>query len=163
MLLAPRLDPAYANYEQFWLAWTAVRTSVMVALAVIQLTLMQAATGAQAGLTSNRLVLVIGLMLVVAGTFMGKIRPNVLVGIRTPWTLASKASWVRTHRLGGWLSLMTGVLFIVAGIMASDWTVLAAVVCGTVALAWLIVYSYLVWRDDPVRISALSARPATPD
>jgi uncharacterized membrane protein len=32
---------------------------------------------------------------------MGKIRPNWFVGVRTPWTLSSKLSWDKTHRLAG--------------------------------------------------------------
>ena len=50
------------------------------------------------------------------GAVLGKVRPNWFVGIRTPWTLSSKRSWVRTHRLGGWLFMALGVLFAVTGV-----------------------------------------------
>jgi uncharacterized membrane protein len=37
------------------------------------------------------------------GNLMGKVRRNLYVGIRTPWTIASDHVWERTHRLGAWL------------------------------------------------------------
>ena len=43
----------------------------------------------------------IGLMFIVLGNYMGKVRKNFFIGIRTPWTLASDEVWNRTHRLGG--------------------------------------------------------------
>mgnify|MGYP000052596555 CR=1 FL=1 len=52
----------------------------------------------------------------VVGGLMGKIRPNWFVGIRTPWTLTSKVAWVRTHRLGGWLFVAQGLLFVLSGL-----------------------------------------------
>jgi uncharacterized membrane protein len=37
------------------------------------------------------------------GNVMGKIRRNFWMGVRTPWTLASEAVWVGTHRLAAWV------------------------------------------------------------
>ena len=42
-----------------------------------------------------------------------------LVGIRTPWTLASEEVWIRTHRLGGKLMVAGGLLIIVAALLQS--------------------------------------------
>lgn len=42
-----------------------------------------------------------------------RLQPNWFIGFRTPWTLSSKESWVRTHRLGGQLGVPTGLLIIV--------------------------------------------------
>src|SRR5262245_42287959 len=33
------------------------------------------------------------------GNVLGKVQKNFFVGVRTPWTLASDAVWVQTHRL----------------------------------------------------------------
>ncbi|HMC92889.1 MAG TPA: SdpI family protein, partial [Allosphingosinicella sp.] len=40
----------------------------------------------------------IGAMFVLIGNQLGKSRSMYLVGIRTPWTLASEEVWIRTHR-----------------------------------------------------------------
>ncbi|MEO6801569.1 MAG: SdpI family protein [Rhodanobacter sp.] len=47
------------------------------------------------------------------GNYMGKLRKNFFIGIRTPWTLASDAVWERTHRMAGWLFMLAGALGIV--------------------------------------------------
>ena len=41
------------------------------------------------------------LFLIVAGNYFANLRPNYLVGIRTPWTLENPGTWRATHRLGG--------------------------------------------------------------
>src|SRR4030095_9258629 len=41
------------------------------------------------------------LFLIVLGNYLGNLRPNYFVGIRTPWTLEDPESWRGTHRLRG--------------------------------------------------------------
>lgn len=85
------------------------------------------------------------------GNVLGKIRPNWFAGIRTPWTLDSNRSWTKTHRLGGWLFVLLGLGLILAGISGSAWAILAALACLICVTVLLLVYSYLVWRNDPAR------------
>jgi uncharacterized membrane protein len=61
--------------------------------------------------------LLVGGLLIVLGNVMGKIRPNWFVGVRTPWTLSSTASWNKTHQLAGWLFVLMGVCIAAAGIV----------------------------------------------
>ena len=51
----------------------------------------------------------VGLMFIVLGNYMGKVRKSFFIGIRTPWTLASDEVWSRTHRLGGKVFVLTGI------------------------------------------------------
>ena len=39
------------------------------------------------------------------------------MGIRTPWTLTSDLSWDRTHRVGGRLFVLEGIVFILLGLV----------------------------------------------
>jgi uncharacterized membrane protein len=48
----------------------------------------------------------VGGLLVLIGNQLGKSRSMYLLGIRTPWTLASEDVWIKTHRLCG--KLMVG-------------------------------------------------------
>ncbi len=43
------------------------------------------------------------------GNVLGRVRRNFWVGVRTPWTLASEAVWIQTHRLSAWLFVAAGV------------------------------------------------------
>ena len=93
----------------------------------------------------NNVVLVgVGLLFVVMGNYMAKLRKNFFIGIRTPWTLASDEVWARTHRLGGWLFILGGIAIVTFGFLRvpTHWMVATII---TVALVPF-VYSYLLYR-----------------
>ena len=41
------------------------------------------------------------LLLLILGNYLGKLKPNYVIGIRCPWTLESPEVWSRTHRFSG--------------------------------------------------------------
>ncbi|HHW07134.1 MAG TPA: SdpI family protein, partial [Clostridia bacterium] len=51
-----------------------------------------------------------GIMFMVLGNYLGKVRPNWFFGIRTPWTIENEEVWLRTHRLGGPLMFGAGLI-----------------------------------------------------
>lgn len=57
--------------------------------------------------------LLLGLLFIIFGNYMSKIRQNYTVGIRLPWTLSSEDNWDKTHRLAGKLWIVGGVLVLV--------------------------------------------------
>jgi uncharacterized membrane protein len=92
----------------------------------------------------------LGLMFVLIGNQLGKSRSMYLVGIRTPWTLASEEVWIKTHRLGGKLMVGAGLLMLVASFLPLPSGLLAGIFGGLLAVAVgvPIVYSYVIWRRD---------------
>lgn len=86
----------------------------------------------------------IGALFLILGNYLGKVRKNFFIGIRTPWTLASDEVWARTHRLGAWLFTASGILMIVGTFVGIDFgvTVLAAVLAGLVP----VLYSFFLYR-----------------
>ena len=100
----------------------------------------------------------VGLMFIVLGNYMGKVRKNFFIGIRTPWTLASDEVWGRTHRLGGKVFVLTGIFMIVNGFVRFPGQILIAAIL--VAALIPVIYSYVIYRriegfpadtdDDPV-------------
>lgn len=95
----------------------------------------------------------LGLTFVLIGNQLGKSRSMYLIGIRTPWTLASEEVWVKTHRLAGKLMVGAGLLTLVAALAMPSSEVLVsllmALVIGTVLVP--AVYSYLLWRAETRR------------
>ncbi|MGA7670247.1 MAG: SdpI family protein [Nitrolancea sp.] len=149
LLFIPRIDPGKANYAQFSSAYLVARYSMLVVMGAIYVFTILAVKGA--GFNMTRVIVgVIAVMFIVLGNVLGKVRPNWFVGVRTPWTLSSKRSWVRTHRLAGWLFALSGILFLALAIVdigeALIWVMLS--VLG-VMVATLAVYSYVEWRNDP--------------
>ena len=70
-------------------------------------------------------------------------------GIRTPWTLTSESSWEKTHRLGGWGFVLTGVVSIVAALLTPDIAIWIFTGVMMVMVLFLCVYSYVIWKNDP--------------
>ena len=57
----------------------------------------------------------IGIVFIVFGNYMPKLQQNYTVGIKMPWALNSTENWNRTHRLGGRLFIVGGILMILGG------------------------------------------------
>lgn len=57
-------------------------------------------------------ILSIGLSIswIILGIFLPKCRQNMIVGIRTKWTLASESVWHKTHWMGGRILIVTGII-----------------------------------------------------
>jgi uncharacterized membrane protein len=91
----------------------------------------------------------IGLLLLIMGNSFGKIRKNFFLGIRTPWTIRSEEVWDRTHRLGGKLFMLAGLLLFINAFIPLDlrWTL--PVVFALLLIP--VIYSYIIYRQvrDP--------------
>jgi uncharacterized membrane protein len=117
--------------------------------------LMLRAVLAPSGELSGRAVLaVIAAMMLVFGNVMGKLRSNSLVGVRTPWTLASEAVWHRTHRFAGW-SMTVGAVLALATCCLPPPAMFAAGLASILAGALVpVAYSYAIReRTPPARLT----------
>ncbi len=150
LAVIPRFEPRRANLERSGKAYGAIWITVVTLLGGIHVLTVAAALGAD--LEISRLVLIgTGLLFVVIGNYLPKVRPNYLMGIRTPWTLASDLSWTRTHRLGGRLFVIEGLVLAVLGLLDVGPELLAVTIIGAIVVLLVIVsaYSYQVWKVDP--------------
>jgi uncharacterized membrane protein len=155
LAVIPRFEPRRANLERSGKAYGATWIAAVTLLGGFHVLAVAAALGAD--LEISRLVLVgTGVLFVVIGNYLPKVRPNYLMGIRTPWTLASDLSWVRTHRLGGRLFVIEGLVLLVLGLLDVGPEMLAVTIIGAVVVLLVVVsaYSYQVWKVDPEKRSA---------
>lgn len=150
LLVLPRIDPGYRNYQSFATAYSAIRISLLLFMAAVYAVVVLVALGNRVNMST-----VIGLsmaaLFVVLGVFMPQIRPNWFVGVRTPWTLSSPLSWTKTHRLAGRLFVGIGLAMAAWAIVPSPWMFALAMSLAGVSVVWIVVYSYLVYRKDPNR------------
>ncbi|MCA9818311.1 MAG: SdpI family protein [Candidatus Obscuribacterales bacterium] len=101
----------------------------------------------------------IAILFMVLGNYMGKVRSNYHFGVRTPWTLESEYSWGKTHRLSGWLFFFTGLATLLVCPLAPGPVIIYVMLGGTlVTVAASVIYSYLMWKQDPQRKSDESNR-----
>jgi uncharacterized membrane protein len=84
------------------------------------------------------------------GNQLGKSRSMYLIGLRTPWTLASEEVWIKTHRLCGKLMVAGGLAMVATALLPVP-SGLLATVCAAVILVSAgvpILYSFLAWRRE---------------
>ncbi len=85
------------------------------------------------------------LLFLLLGNVLGKTRRNPWTGIRLPWTLASDANWIATHRMVGrlWVGVsLVGVVLLWLGLPAV--ILLPAVLLPLIVIP--IAYSYLLFK-----------------
>ena len=149
----PRFEPRARNLAESGPAYLQVTIALLVLMAGLQLMVVLAAVGRPLDVT---LVLGFGtgLLFVVIGNVLGKVRSNFMFGVRTPWTLSSDLSWNKTHRLVGRLFVLLGFAVAVATVVAGNEAYLAVLLGGiAIVIAVAFVYSYRVWKTDPNKLN----------
>lgn len=151
LAFAPRVDPRAGNIQRSATAYWAIAVAALVLMVVVHVAAVLAATGRAVNI-GMIVSLAVGGLFVVVGNFLGKTRSSWIFGIRTPWTLSSELAWTRTHRLGGYLFVLLGVVVILAALLTPGGMQVFLLLGGVVVLVpILFAYSYVVWRDDPER------------
>ena len=115
----------------------------MISLIVIPMTFFMA-IGVELPLT-ELLNILLGIMFLVLGNYMPKCKMNAFIGIKLPWTYSSDENWRRTHRLGGFVWVICGVLLLVNMVVKS---LILQMVAMFAAILIPCVYSYLIYRKE---------------
>lgn len=94
--------------------------------------------------------LAIGLLFMLFGYYLPKVKPNWFLGIRTPWTLSNETVWQKTHQLGGKIFIIAGlIIFIVSLVQPKNELMTGLIFPGIVLMAITpVIYSYLVYRQE---------------
>lgn len=140
----PAIDPLKKKIEPRLSVVMSIRDVLMVFFAALFFLSLQAAH--EGVLRARLLQIVLGLLFVILGNYMPKIPQNWFLGIRTPWTISSARIWKKTHILGGWLFMLAGLIFIVAGSfgMSNTVPIVAIIAAGGIS----ILYSFYLYKFD---------------
>lgn len=143
----PKVDPRRENYAKFlssyWLIANAVIVFLLVAHAMI------IASGLGFSVRIDRLMpLGVGFLFVFLGNYLTRVEPNWFVGIRTPWTLSSDTVWRRTHRTGGLLMVIGGLVLAVGAFMPRPVFLVLFVATIVIVAVIPIVQSYVLWKRE---------------
>lgn len=94
----------------------------------------------------------IGMLFYYLGVVTENAKRNWFVGIRTPWTLSDENVWDKTHKLGGKLFKICGLLA-VFGTVAEWFALLLILAPILLAVIYLTAYSYFEYqRQQPKKI-----------
>ena len=89
--------------------------------------------------------LLVGLMFLIVGNLLPKCRQSYTLGIKLPWTLHNEENWNKTHRFGGKVWVIGGVITMATAFMGSFWILLAVLI---VMVAAPTIYSYSLYRKQ---------------
>ncbi len=151
-LVLPLLDPKRERYQSFEKVYHFFKNSMVFVMSAIY---------AVAGFYNlgynvkiNLVVpLLIGLLMIAIGNYMGKIKNNWFVGIKTPWTLSSENVWNKTHRMGGYMFILFGLLIMVSPLLPKTLGLIAFILGVVLVVFGTMVYSYLVYRKEQKTIN----------
>ena len=90
--------------------------------------------------------MVLGVIFVLIGNYLPKTKQSYTMGIKLPWTLASEENWNRTHRLGGFVWVIGGILIIIFSFL--PWKLVPFFVIVFLMTIIPCVYSYLFYLKE---------------
>lgn len=143
-LIIPKIDPLKKNIEKFrvYFDWFIL---LMVAFLLYIYILTIAANLEYAFNMTTMILPAIGVLFIYIGFLVQHAKRNWFIGIRTPWTLSNDVVWQKTHKLGGKLFKIAGILVLLSIIFESValWIILGA---ALIAGLYPVIYSYFEYE-----------------
>lgn len=144
----PKIDPRKRNYEKFQKYYDSF--AIFMELFLLGTSCLIFTEILRPGTVSigRAVTVLVCLLLILMGNMMGKIKHNYFFGIKTPWTLADPDVWNRTHRAGGRMWFLIGVVLLPCCLLLPErvfFVLLMAGILGSTAV--LLVLSYLWYRQ----------------
>lgn len=90
----------------------------------------------------------VGVLFLVLGNYMPKIKNNWFMGIRTPWTLSSEEVWNKTHRLAGKTFIAGGVVMIAMNFFPLAMQMPIFFIMIAIMVLVPMIYSYLLFSNE---------------
>jgi len=142
----PKIDPLKANIMQFIKYYYGLIVVVLVFMLVVHT---QVTLWSLGYVISPNIVfpISIGVLFIYIGALLNKAKRNWFVGIRTPWTLSSDTVWAKTHKIGGRLFILAGLVSIL-GVLLPEYAFLFILLPVIAVTFYTVVYSYVAYQRD---------------
>lgn len=92
--------------------------------------------------------LILGLLFAIMGNLMPKVRQNSTLGFKFKWTLQSEDNWNATHRFGGKVMVIAGLLVMLTAFLPTVTMLITTLIVLLSALIISVVYSYLYFKKE---------------
>jgi uncharacterized membrane protein len=142
----PAISPfGYGLEDSAAVAHRRIQVTVMLVMLAVHAYVLGKALGLIGFSPQSLVFAAAGLLLLVIGNYLGKLRRNFFIGIRTPWTLSDEEVWLRTHRLGGKVLVPAGVVLVALAFVpavSAEWLVPIVLAAALIPC----VYSYVLYR-----------------
>jgi len=145
-LIIPKIDPRKKNYTIFSTTYYKFRLIFTLFFSLLFLLVMYNAVYAR--IDFEKIFPVSFLFLfALLGNYMGTIKSNYFIGIRTPWTLNNDKVWRETHMFAGRIMFFGGIIGgLISFFISNPYSQYFAISVIIIMLLVPIVYSYVYYR-----------------
>lgn len=146
ILLLPNIDPRRDRYAQFAKPYHIVKTAIVAFMTLVYLYIGCIGLGYKIFSMNTLTSVSLGILFIIIGNYLGKVKSNWFIGIRTPWTLSNEEVWNKTHRLGGKLFVLCGFILMFGVLLPTN--VYGIIFITSILIVSLIpiVYSYWLYK-----------------
>jgi len=140
----PKIDPKN-NFPVFQNTFFKLRLIITLLFSIICFIIIYSVKHEKTN--TSLIFVIISFLISIIGNYMGNIRQNYFIGIRTPWTLDNELIWKRTHYLTGRLWFFAGIAMGVLMIVLSPEYRAVTFTGGIILLAiYPLVYSFIKYQ-----------------
>lgn len=145
--VAKNIDPKKSAYNKFNKQYYLIFFLVSILMLLVQLYTLAYSLNIKTLNISILMPFVVGLLFTFIGNSMPKFKQNFYAGIRTSWTLSDEEVWFKTHRFGGKVWFIGGIIMMISSILSSSlkmWIFFCTVAILAIAP---MVYSYVIYKN----------------
>jgi uncharacterized membrane protein len=145
-VIIPKIDPLKANIAKFRNYYNGLIVLIIVFLFYLYiLTILW-----NLGITFSMLQFLspaFGIVLFYCGILLKKAKRNWFIGIKTPWTISNERVWNKTHKLGGRLFKISGIIAFL-GIFFQHYAIFLIIVPVILVTIYTYIYSYFEYQKE---------------
>jgi len=145
-LLIPKIDPLKENIKKFRKYFDAFIVLLTLFLFYVYLLTIFWNIGFRFNM-GQLMIPALGILFYYCGILVENAKRNWFIGIRTPWTLSSETVWDKTHKIGGRLFKVTGVIAFL-GIFFPKESILFVMIPVLLVAAYTLIYSYFAYQKE---------------
>lgn len=145
-LVVPAIDPKN-KIAQMGSKYQSIKVLLAVFMSILALFIIYTAKN-ESFSNPNMLILLIGILYLILGNYFKTIKANYFIGIRTPWTLENETVWNDTHKIGGIMWFIGGIIIVFSSLILetkSNYNLFIAITLIIVIIP--VVYSYLRFNE----------------
>lgn len=143
----PKIDPKKANYKKFGKYYDLFALTMIVFINIVEGIILIESFKPHTIQVGQVMCILVGILFVILGNLMPKIKTNFYMGIKTPWTLSDSDVWNKTHRLGGRMMFLLGILNIICGMFCDLWIAFSVIMIGALCVTIIpLVMSYIWYK-----------------
>ncbi|WP_176344487.1 SdpI family protein [Priestia aryabhattai] len=143
----PRIDPRKENYKYFSKTYNILLNAVLLLFFFVNMSTILQGLGYNVPMSYIAPIMA-GLVFIIIGNYLQRVRSNYFMGIRTPWTLSNENVWKKTHRLSGKIFFIGGLLILISAFLPDGYK--SVIMWGSIVLCVAVpyLYSYVAYKKE---------------